>query len=194
MPPDWAQIGLPCFPLATKRAADRLLSLGTQEAKQKQSRAGYGVHSFMSDEVSPVRHAPTVNALICILARSILIGKDSKCWAVVFIFPNQVGDGFLLGLSVQSSPGTDISDMVEQWSDCPRCSQRNLQGGSSMSKRVCTTSPRSSTTPSPTGPRGPSRIVAFFRLRSIINLRALPTVGLDFRLIQPKDVDGGEEP
>ncbi|KAK1457728.1 hypothetical protein CMEL01_15711 [Colletotrichum melonis] len=87
-----------------------------------------------------------------------------------------------------------MSDMVEQWSDCPRCSQRNLQGGSSMSKRVCTTSPRSSTTPSPTGPRGPSRIVAFFRLRSIINLRALPTVGLDFRLIQPKDVDGGEEP
>ncbi|KAK1523803.1 uncharacterized protein CCOS01_08890 [Colletotrichum costaricense] len=143
MPPDWAQIGLPCFPLATKRAADRLLSLGTQEAKQKQSRAGYGVHSFMSDE---------------------------------------------------SSPGTDISDMVGQWSDCPRCSQRNLQGSSSMSKRVCTTSPRSSTTPSPTGPRGPSRIVAFFRLRSIINLRALPTVGLDFRLIQPKDVDGGEEP
>ncbi|UQC90464.1 uncharacterized protein CLUP02_15994 [Colletotrichum lupini] len=51
---DWAQIGLPCFPLATKRAADRLLSLGTQEAKQKQSRAGYQRHGWAMIRLSSV--------------------------------------------------------------------------------------------------------------------------------------------
>ncbi|KXH52364.1 hypothetical protein CNYM01_02180 [Colletotrichum nymphaeae SA-01] len=116
MLPDWAQIGLPCFPLATKRAADWLLSPGSQEAKQKQSRAG-----------QTVLGAPKETFKAAAWAReTVQHHRDPR----------------------QRPALQDHEGHLELW---------------------------------------PST-------NSVPFLRALPTVELDFRLIQPKDVDSGEEP